>query len=94
MIRITSSLLAKPALFIFAGIGITRATTGVTTVSLYEMRLDAMAQACDAATNLVLSLQKETERNLDIYQLAMRDVVTSLETPSILQLTPDARHRR
>ena len=91
MIRITSSLLAKPALFIFAGIGITLATTGVTTVSLYEMRLDAMAQACDAATNLVLSLQKETERNLDIYQLAMRDVVTSLETPSILQLTPDAR---
>ena len=91
MIRIMSSLLAKPALFIFAGIGITLATTGVTTVSLYEMRLDAMAQARDAATNLVLSLQKETERNLDICQLAMRDVVTSMETPSILQLTPDAR---
>ena len=50
-----------------------------------------MAQARDAAENLVLSLQKETARNLDIYQLAMRDVVTSMETPSILQLPPDAR---
>jgi hypothetical protein len=55
MIRITSSLLAKPALFIFAGIGITLATTGVTTVSLYQMRLDAMAQARDTAQNLALS---------------------------------------
>jgi diguanylate cyclase (GGDEF)-like protein len=91
MIRITNSLLAKPALFIFAGIGITLATTGVTAVSLYQMRLDAMAQARDTAQNLVLSLQKETERNLDIYQLAMRDVVTSMETPSIKQLPPDTR---
>jgi len=91
MIQIKSSLLAKPALFIFAGIGNTLATTGVTAVSLYEMRLDAMAQARDAATNLVVSLQKDTERNLDICQLAMRDVVTSMETPSIRQLTPDAR---
>jgi diguanylate cyclase (GGDEF)-like protein len=91
MIRIANSLLAKPALFIVAGIGITLATTGVTAVSLYQMRLDAMAQARNTAQNLVLSLQKETERNLDIYQLAMRDVVTSMETPSILKLTPDAR---
>jgi Diguanylate cyclase, GGDEF domain/Histidine kinase sensor domain len=92
MIRIARSILAKPALFVFAGIGITLATTGVTAVSLYQMRLDAMAQASDAANNLVLSLQKETERNLDIYQLAMRDVVTSMETPSTLQLTPGVRH--
>ncbi|CAE6823846.1 putative bifunctional diguanylate cyclase/phosphodiesterase [Paraburkholderia haematera] len=91
MIRITRSLLAKPTLFIFAGIGITLATTGVTAVSLYQMRLDAMSQARDAAQNLVLSLQKETERNLDICQLAMRDVVTTIETPGILKLTPDAR---
>lgn len=91
MIRITSSPLAKPVLFILAGIGITLATTGVTVVSLYQMRLDAMAQARDAAQNLVLSLQKETERNLDIYQLGMRDVMTSMETPSIRQLTPDVR---
>jgi diguanylate cyclase (GGDEF)-like protein len=93
MIRIASSLLAKPALFIAAGIGITLATTGVTAVSLYQMRLDAMSQARDAAQNLVISLQKETERNLDIYQLAMRDVATSIETPGIFRLPPEVRQR-
>lgn len=91
MIRFTNSLLAKPALLVFAGIGITLATTGVTAISLYQMRLDAMAQARNTAQNVVISLQKETERNLDIYQLAMRDVVTTLENPTILQLTPEAR---
>ncbi|WP_181885331.1 putative bifunctional diguanylate cyclase/phosphodiesterase [Trinickia dinghuensis] len=91
MTRFVSSLFTRPALFVYAGIGITLATTGVTVASLYEMRLDAMAQARDAAQNLVISLQKEIERNLDIYQLAMRDVATTVETPSIERLPPDVR---
>ncbi|MEX3937849.1 putative bifunctional diguanylate cyclase/phosphodiesterase [Paraburkholderia phymatum] len=91
MIRFSSSLFNRPALFIYAGIGITLATTGVTVASLYEMRLDAMAQARDAAQNMVISLQNEIERNLDIYQLAMRDVATSAETASIVRLPPDVR---
>jgi len=91
MIRFASSLFTRPALFIFAGIGITLATTGITVASLYEMRLDAMAQARDAAQNLAISLQKEIERNLDIYQLAMSDVATSMETPGIVRLPPEVR---
>ncbi|QBR03367.1 putative bifunctional diguanylate cyclase/phosphodiesterase [Paraburkholderia pallida] len=91
MIRFASSLFARPALFIYAGIGITLATTGVTVASLYEMRLDAMAQARDAAQNLTISLQKEIERNLDIYQLAMCDAARSIETPGIAGLPPEVR---
>ena len=91
MIRLSSSFFTRPALFIYAGIGITLATTGVTVASLYEMRLDAMTQARVAAQNLAISLQKEIERNLDIYQLAMRDVATSAETPGIVRLPPELR---
>jgi diguanylate cyclase (GGDEF)-like protein len=91
MIRLSSSLFNKPALFICAGIGITLATTGVTVASLYQMRLDAMGQARDAAQNMVVSLQNEIERNLDIYQLAMRDVATSVGTTSIARLPPEVR---
>jgi diguanylate cyclase (GGDEF)-like protein len=91
MIRTVSSTITKPALFILAGIGIALATTAVTVVSLYEMRRDAMAEARDAAQNLVISLQKETERNLDVYQLAMREVVATLETPSLYALPPEVR---
>lgn len=91
MIRSLTSFFTRPALFIYAGIGITLATTLVTLASLYEMRLDAMAQARVAAQNLVISLQKEIERNLDIYQLAMRAVATSAETPGIVRLPPEVR---
>ncbi|WP_165904517.1 putative bifunctional diguanylate cyclase/phosphodiesterase [Paraburkholderia hospita] len=91
MIRLSSSLCNKPALFICAGIGITLATTAVTVASLYQMRLDAMGQARDAAQNMVVSLQNEIGRNLDIYQLAMRDVATSVGTTSIARLPPEVR---
>ncbi|AUT75779.1 hypothetical protein C2L64_46555 [Paraburkholderia hospita] len=91
MIRLSSSLINKPALFICAGIGISLATTGVTVASLYQMRLDAMSQARDAAQNMVVSLQNEIERNLDLYQLAMRDVATSVGTTSISRLPPEVR---
>ncbi|HTR06830.1 MAG TPA: EAL domain-containing protein [Paraburkholderia sp.] len=50
-----------------------------------------MTQARVAAQNLAISLQKEIERNLDIYQLAMRDVATSAETPGIVRLPPELR---
>ncbi|OUL70599.1 bifunctional diguanylate cyclase/phosphodiesterase [Paraburkholderia hospita] len=91
MIRFSSSLFSRPALFVCAGIGITLATTGVTVASLYEMRLDAMAQARVAAQNLVISLQNDIERNLDIYRLAMQEVATSVGTPSIVRLPPEVR---
>jgi len=91
MIRIAHSFLAKPTLFVLAGIAITLATTAVTAVSLYQMRLDAMSQASNAAQNLVNTLKDETERHLDIYQLAMGDVATSVQTPDIFHLAPDVR---
>jgi len=91
MIRIASSFLTKPALFILAGIGITLATTGITVISLYQMRLDATAEARVATQNLATLLQREIERNLDIYQLAMHDVATSIQTPSIFRLPADIR---
>lgn len=65
MTRTASSFLTKPVLFILAGLAITLATTGVTVVSLYQMRSDAFAQARDAEQNLVRSLEDQTARNLD-----------------------------
>lgn len=90
MARNRTALLKKPALFLIAGICITLVTTGVVAVALYQMRMDAMAQARDVAQNLAISLEKETERTLDIYQLALRNVLTSLETPSP-ELPPETR---
>jgi diguanylate cyclase (GGDEF)-like protein len=93
MIRLEGPLLAKPALLVLAGLCITLTTTAVTGFSLYQMRLDAMAQARNTSENLALSLQKEIARNLDIYQLAMQDAVTSMEAPDLRHLSPQTRRR-
>ncbi|MFK2875703.1 bifunctional diguanylate cyclase/phosphodiesterase [Rhodanobacter hydrolyticus] len=50
-----------------------------------------MSQARDATGNLASSLEKETERNLDIFRLAMREVETCIETPALEGLPPDVR---
>ncbi|MFK2891569.1 bifunctional diguanylate cyclase/phosphodiesterase [Dyella flagellata] len=65
---------------------ITLATTSVMVFSLYQMRQDAMLQARNATTNLANSLEKETERNLDVFQLAMRELATSINTPALQRL--------
>lgn len=93
MIRLEGPLLAKPALFVLAGIFITLTTTAVTAFSLYQMRLDAMAQARNTSENLALSLQKEITRNLDIYELAMHNAVTSMEASDLRHLSPETRRR-
>lgn len=89
--RVATSFLKTPALFIFSGIAITLATTSVMVTSLYQMRQDAMSQARTATTNLANSLEKETERNLDVFQLAMREVATSMKTPALQRLPMDVR---
>lgn len=93
MIRVVNSLFAKPAQFFLAGVGIALATTIVTTISLYQMRLDAMAQACDATQNLAMSVQKETEHTLDLYQRAMWDIMDGAETSHAFNLPPEVEHR-
>ena len=91
MLRMKTPLLTKPVLFILAGVVITLITTGVVAVALYQMRQDALAQARDTAENLAISLQKEIQRTLDIHQLAMNNVMTSMETPSLLDLPAETR---
>ena len=50
-----------------------------------------MLQARDATANLANSLEKETERNLDVFQLAMREVATSIKTPALQRLPSEVR---
>jgi diguanylate cyclase (GGDEF)-like protein len=90
-VRVATSFLKTPVLFIVSGFVITLATTIVMAFSLYQMRKDAMSQASDATKNLANSLEKETERNLDVFQLAMREVATSIKTPALQRLPLEVR---
>ncbi|GLC91091.1 GGDEF domain-containing protein [Cupriavidus sp. TA19] len=57
------------------------------------MRLDAFARARDAADNLSLILQRDIERNIEVYELSIEGVIDGLKDLPTLQLPPLTRRR-
>jgi diguanylate cyclase (GGDEF)-like protein len=57
------------------------------------MRLDALARARDAAENLTLLLQRDIERNIEIYELSMGAVIDGVNEPATLRMPPELRQR-
>lgn len=89
--RFAGAFLARPVLFIIAGISASLAVVSVVAFALYEMRLDALSRAHDTADNLSVTLQRDIERNLEIYELSMEAVSDGAKDPSILALPPKIR---
>ncbi len=67
------------------------AVAAIVAFALYEMRLDALARARDIADNLSLILQKDIERNLEIYELSMEAVIDGVKDPDVIGLPPKVR---
>ncbi|WP_274617339.1 PDC sensor domain-containing protein, partial [Ralstonia solanacearum] len=63
----------------------------LTVLSLYEMRMDALARARDSADNVSLILQRDIARNLEVYELSMQAVIDGVRDPAILALPPNIR---
>jgi len=91
LMKLASTFLARPVLFIIAGVAAAIAVAGVVAFALYEMRVDALDRAGDTADNLALILQRDIERNLEIYELSMEAVVDGAKDPGILGLPPNIR---
>ncbi|WP_413705604.1 hypothetical protein [Ralstonia sp. Ralssp110] len=81
--KLASAFLARPVLFIIAGVAAALTVAGVVAFALYEMRIDALARARDAADNLSVILQKDIERNLEMYELSMEAVVDGVDVTDI-----------
>ncbi len=62
------------------------AVAALTALSLHEMRADALARARDSADNVSLILQRDIERNLEVYDLSMQAVVDGMKDQAILAL--------
>lgn len=89
--RLAGAFLARPVFFSFAGVTAALAVMCFVAVALYEMRLDAFARARDTAENLTLILQRDIERNIEIYELSMQAVIDGAKAPAVLQLPPEIR---
>lgn len=83
----------RPVLFVTAGVAIAAATALVVAASLYEMRVDAFARARDTSENLCVILQRDIERNFEVYELLIQNVADNANRPDVLHLPPELRQR-
>lgn len=91
--KLAGAFLARPTLFIVGAIAAAVTLACITAVALYEMRLDAFARARDAADNLSLILQRDIERNIEVYELSIQAAIDGVNDPAILRLPPQIRQR-
>lgn len=89
--RLAGAFLARPILLVAAGVMSALVVACIVAFALYEMRVDALARARDTANNLALILQRDIDRNIEIYELSMEAVVEGAKDPDILRLPPKIR---
>lgn len=91
--KFAGAFLARPTLFIVGAIAAAVTLASITAIALYEMRVDAFARARDAADNLSLILQRDIERNIEIYELSIKGVIDGVSDSTILLLPTAIRQR-
>lgn len=91
--KFAGAFLARPTLFIVGALVAAATLACITVTALYQMRLDAFARARDSAENLSLILQRDIERNIEVYELSMEAVIDGVNDADILRLPPQIRQR-
>ncbi|MDT8843917.1 hypothetical protein ParKJ_41720 [Paraburkholderia fungorum] len=69
----------RPNLLIGVSLFVSVAIFLISALVLVEMRQDALRRAQEAATNLSLIVERDTSRNLEIYDLSLQAVELSLK---------------
>ena len=80
-----------PNAVIGASVVIAGAILAIAAWTLVEMRQDALTRAQEAATNVSLLVERDTARNLEVYDLSLQAVIAGLEHPGVRDLPPDLR---
>ena len=74
-----------------AGTAVAVAMAGLTFVSLYAGRADALTHAHETSQSLVAIIGSDLERNIEIYNLSLRAMVDGAQRPLTWQLSPGLR---
>ncbi len=88
VLRLTNSLRIGTALGALIGIGILAATAYI----VVDARRDALAAADREANNVTSSIRRDISRNLEMFDLSLKGVLSALADPEARQLTGSARH--
>ncbi|TAM49972.1 MAG: GGDEF domain-containing protein [Paraburkholderia sp.] len=86
-------LTRRPKLIVAVSVVLAAAISAVTAILLQQMRQDALRCAQQAATNLSLLVERDTARNLELYDLSIQAVINELNDPTARQLDPAVRQK-
>ncbi|KUY91285.1 diguanylate cyclase [Burkholderia territorii] len=92
----TASAVARilsPRGVLVAGIVLLLFSWGLSTSLLIEARHDAYDHAVENARNLMLLIERDISRNIELYDLSLQNVVDGLADPELMALPPHQRHR-
>ena len=75
--------LSSPWLLIGGGGALALAMLSICAVLLYEGRGDALQRSTDASLNTLLVLERDIERNINIYDLSLQAIVDGVGRPDV-----------
>ncbi|MBJ9963059.1 sensor domain-containing diguanylate cyclase [Burkholderia seminalis] len=94
--RHTASIVARvlsPRGVLVAGILLLMFSWGLSASLLIEARRDAYDHAVENARNLMLLIERDIARNIELYDLSLQNVVDGVTDPELMTLPPRQRHR-
>lgn len=94
--RQTASIVARilsPRGVLVAGIVLLLFSWGLSTLLLIDARRDALDHAIENAHNLMLLIERDIARNIELYDLSLQNVVDGIADPELMTLPPRQRHR-
>jgi diguanylate cyclase (GGDEF)-like protein len=81
----------RPTAIVAVSIALAGAVLAICLLVLLQMRQDAAQRAQDSANNLLLLVERDTARNLEIYDLSLQAVIDGLKQPGLDRLPPSIR---
>ncbi|TDN68265.1 sensor domain-containing diguanylate cyclase [Paraburkholderia sp. BL10I2N1] len=81
----------RPNAVIVISLVLAAAILAISAWVLFEMRKDALRRAQESAFNVSLLVERDTSRNLDIYDLSLQAVIEGVRQPGVMALPPPIR---
>lgn len=80
-----------PYAIVVGGVLIACALIGLCVLQLLQSRQDALDRASETSRNLGLVAERDIERNFELYDLSLQEVVHGLQRPDVMALSPTLR---
>ncbi|WP_114809443.1 sensor domain-containing diguanylate cyclase [Paraburkholderia kururiensis] len=93
MLKRLIRLLRHPASVVWVSLALAMAISAVAVWAAVEMQHDAMRRANETAQNVSLLIERDTARNLELYDLSLKAVIGGLHEPGVMKLAPQMRQR-